>query len=372
MASIILKATEACNSNCIYCDVVARKDASKRMSFETLKTVYIRINEYLTKFKHEKIDITLHGGEPLILGTDYFLKMVELENVFCKSTKNKINYSIQTNLTLMSHDFVDALRSLRINYIGTSFDPCPNTRGPGKEIDSDSYNRLFLKGLDILKEKGVDYGVIYVVTRKSLERPRDIFFYLSNLFSKKSIMFNPVLIYDEERKGIAITPCEYAAFLGKVFEEWWEHKSRYPKIYPFLHLTDLVQKGALNLFCAEAGGCADSHINIDPSGNASQCGRSSDWGILPYGNIEERTLEDILRDPQREKLRERNKILPQTECSGCRFWFICHGGCPLDAYSSHKSFMHKSEWCDAKRLFIQNYFEPITGVQVEEKYVHAN
>ncbi|MGV8119868.1 MAG: SPASM domain-containing protein [Candidatus Xenobiia bacterium LiM19] len=66
------------------------------------------------------------------------------------------------------------------------------------------------------------------------------------------------------------------------------------------------------------------------SGKASQCGRSSDWDILPYGSIKDRTHLEILHDEQRTILKSRNEILLQQECRDCRLWFLCHGGCPLE------------------------------------------
>lgn len=367
MAVIIFKPTEACNSNCAYCDVVIKQDATKTMTFDLLEILYKRVDEYLKKYECEKIDITIHGGEPLMLGPDFYRMMLKFQDRICQDTKNRINYSIQSNITLITNDYIEVLGDLGIKTIGTSFDPCPNMRGPGAKIDYITYNKLFFKGIDLLRENGFYCGVIYVVTKKSLERPLDIFFYLSNLFPIKSISFNPVLIYDDERKELSVSPGEYADFIGKIFEKWWEHKERYPLTHPFDSFTDFIEKGIVGLGCNDSGGkCAYSHINIDPLGNTSQCGRSSDWGILSYGNILDLSLEEILQDKQREMFSERNNILPETECKGCRFWFMCHGGCPLDAYSKNKSFMHKSEWCDAKRLFIENYFEPITGHRLEQ------
>ena len=117
------------------------------------------------------------------------------------------------------------------------------------------------------------------------------------------------------------------------------------------------------LSCAESGACAFNHINVDPSGDASQCGRSSDWGLLSYGNIRERSLEEILSDPQRKELIRRNEILSGGECRNCRFWNICYGGCPLDPYPENSSFMHKSKWGCARGAFIEKHFEPVTGLR---------
>ena len=102
-----------------------------------------------------------------------------------------------------------------------------------------------------------------------------------------------------------------------------------------------------------------THQRVLADGSLSHCGRSADWGLLNYGSIFDTTFAQALADPQRDELVRRNTVLPESECKDCRFWSICHGGCPLDAWSSAGGFLHKSEWCYAKRGFIEKYFEPI-------------
>jgi len=207
--------------------------------------------------------------------------------------------------------------------------------------------------------------MIYVVTRKSLARPLDVFHFLGNLCLSGGFNMNPVLIYDEERRGISITPEEYADFLGALFPVWWEHRERYPDVQPFKSLVRTIIEGQLSLGCVESGNCTYCHVNVTPDGATSQCGRSADWGLLQYGNVADKSFEEILRDSQRDQLHERVKELKNRDCQGCRFWDICHGGCPLDAYSEHKDFMFKSEWCEGRRGFIEKYFEPITQARYQ-------
>jgi len=93
--------------------------------------------------------------------------------------------------------------------------------------------------------------------------------------------------------------------------------------------------------------------------------RCADWKLLDYGSLFDRSIVEILAHPEREPLRQRDAVLASSECADCRFWTLCHGGCPLDAWADQKSFHHKTAWCQAKRGFIEKYFEPITGVRYE-------
>jgi radical SAM protein with 4Fe4S-binding SPASM domain len=365
MATLILKATEACNSNCSYCDVVRKKGSGSTMSLELLETVFRRIGEFLEEVPEESIDLLWHGGEPLAVGPGFFEKALSFQEKYCPGTRDRIRHSIQTNMTLFDTGFMETFRKLGLRSLGTSFDPEPHVRGFGPGIDTAAYNKEFMRGVRLAEENGFDWGMIYVATRKSLEDPKGVFLYLTNMLLTGGININPVLIYDEARKDIAISPEEFVEFLGAVFPLWWEHRDRYPQVDPFRSLVDTIIGKGMSLSCVDSGDCAYHHINVAPDGSCSQCGRSADWGLLDYGNVADRSLKQILADPQREQFVERLGVLRKTDCAGCRFWEICHGGCPLDSWSVHKDFMHKSEWCEARRGFIAKHFEPRTGVRFE-------
>lgn len=363
MPTIIFKPTEACNSSCIYCDVVTRK-APKTMKMDLLELIFRRINEYLLAEPNERITLIWHGGEPLLLGVDYFRKAIAFQEQHCKSTFMRIEHAIQSNLTLLTQEFVDVFRQMGIQQIGTSFEPIANIRGPGVKRDSAWYNRKFMEGINLLARNNIGWGFIYVVTRKSLENPLKLFHYLTNFKMSGGFNMNPVLIYGEDTNEIAITPVEFADFLGAIFPYWWQHRHRFPDVNPFKSILNNYQEQGLNLSlgCVDSGNCAYSHLYIGPQGETSQCGRAGDWEINSYGNILDRPMAEIFKDPQREVFIERTAFLKDNDCAGCRFWELCHGGCPLDAFHKQKEFMHKTMWCEAKAVFLEKYFEPVTGM----------
>ncbi|MBI2387601.1 MAG: radical SAM protein [Elusimicrobia bacterium] len=371
MPTIIFKATEACNANCIYCDVVQRK-APRIMPLDLLEVCFKSFNRYLEENPRETINLTWHGGEPCIVGADYFKEAVEFQENHCRATKARLHHSIQSNLTLINQDIIDVLRRLGIGTIGTSFEVLPNIRGVGKRRNSETYNRLFMKGAELLRKNKISWGFIYVVTRQALTRPLDIFNFLANFKLNGNFKIHPVEIFENDDKNkIGITPLEFTEFLGAIFPAWWEHRSRFKEVDPFRTYLKNYEEGPRHLSCSNSGQCAFDHVYIGPTGRASHCGRSSDWEVLSYGNIKDRSLTDIFQDRQRRVLMERDDVLQETECRGCGYWRICHGGCPLDAYNDRKDFMHKTEWCDAKRIFLKKYFEPITGLKADFS-VHAN
>jgi radical SAM protein with 4Fe4S-binding SPASM domain len=121
----------------------------------------------------------------------------------------------------------------------------------------------------------------------------------------------------------------------------------------------------MKLVCESSGNCSHEWVYIGPEGDTSQCGRSGDYGVLSYGRIQDLSLEKILGDKQRNQIRRRQAVLPQTECKDCRFWGMCHGGCPLDAFMVYGDFNRRTPNCDVLRIFIEKYFEPITGLRAD-------
>ena len=331
------------------------------MPIEALETLFVRINEFLLERAREPLELVWHGGEPLLVGAEYFAAAASFQDKHCGATRNRIRHSIQSNATLFSAEFSDAFRKLGVAAVGTSYDPFEGVRLLKNKRRATDYNREFMRGVTLLEKEGFRWGVIYVVTKLSLARPLDVFFFLTNLAPDGGVMFNP-LTAGGGYERLTISAEDYAEFLGAIFPIWWERRRRYPNVEPFRSLTRAITlKGHPVFFCHEAGNCADTHIALGPEGRWSQCGRAADWGVLDYGTIFERSIADVFADPRRAELRRRNELLPQGECEGCRYWPICHGGCPLDGWLNAGAFLGKTKWCHSKRAFIDRYVLPIVG-----------
>lgn len=364
MAVLIFKAVEKCNSNCIYCEVI-KKHQDEIMNYSLLKMIFIRMNEYLKNNPNENISFTWHGGEVCLLSPDYFKVALELQEEYCSDTKPRIIHLVQSNLTLLTQEIIDAFKKLGIQQIGSSFEPIHNIRGFGIIRDSQSYNRMFMEGVKLLDKNQMQWGVIYVVHRLSLKMPLEIFYYLTNLNTRSHPNFNQVKIYREDKNNLAITGEEFADFLGAIFPVWLKNQDRYPNIQPFSGYLRNVRDHDLSSVCESSGTCSYKWIYIGPEGETSQCGRTGDYKVLSYGNIKDFTLEEIIHHPQRNKLAERQTVLPEKECKNCRFWGICHGGCPLDAFMTCNDFLQRAPRCDTTRIFMEKYFEPITGLYAD-------
>lgn len=367
MPTIIFKETEACNCNCVYCDVVHRKKP-RTIPLPLLETVIVRINEYLEAHPQEEMAVIWHGGEPMMAGVPFYEAANQYVAQHCPQTRTRIKFACQSNLTMVTQEMLDVLRQQGIYMYGTSYEPIPGVRGIGKGRDSELYNRRFFQGVNLLEQNGMTWGFIYVVTRAVLDRPLDIFYHLTNLKPRGGFNLHPVLVYDDaaqESQDSAITQAEFADFLGAIFPVWWEHRHRWPDVEPFKSYLRSYTTGEECYGCNDAPTCG-LHLYIGPDGETAQCGRAADWSLLRYGNIQDKTLDEIFADPQRAVIDNRPNVLPQGDCQGCEYWRICHGGCPLDAYNRYKDFNHKSDQCASRKLFLKKYFEPITGLTLPQ------
>lgn len=365
MPTLIFKETEACNSNCIYCDVIARKKP-KTVSFERLEKIFIYINEYLEKYPEEYFSIVWHGGEPLIVGVNFYKRVLELQNKYCSVTKSRIEHDIQSNLTLITQEMIDVLKELGITRVGTSYEPYKGIRGFGPQRDSDAYNKKFFRGIELLQKNNMSWGFIYVVTRAVIDKPLEIFHILSNFKVKGGFQLHPVYSYkNEDKNNVGITAKEFADFLGEIFKVWWPHRQRYPYVEPFFSYLNHYTNGG-PVCCSESGNCAYSHIYIGPEGEYSHCGRSSDWDVFEVGNIDNMSIVEAFEHPYRKELAKRSSHLIENDCKACPYFKLCHGGCPLDGWNSTGSVLTKSEWCISRRYFLKEYFEPITGLTFDD------
>lgn len=364
MPTLIFKETEACNSNCVYCDVIARKKP-RTISFERLKKVFVYINEYLEKYPQEHFSIVWHGGEPCIVGVDFYRKVLEFQDKHCPNTKDRIEHDIQTNLTLINEDLIAVFEKLGISRVGTSYEPYKGIRGFGPQRDSDAYNKQFFRGIEMIERHGWGWGFIYVVTRSVLDKPLEIFHLLTNFKVKGGFQLHPVYSYkNEDKNHVGITAKEFADFLGEIFKEWWPNRERYPYVEPFFSYVNHYGKGG-PVCCSESGNCAYSHIYIGPDGSYSHCGRSSDWDVFNVGNVDNLTIVEAFQHPYREDMAKRDSWLLENDCKGCEYFKICHGGCPLDGWNIKDTIFAKTEWCISRKYFLKQYFEPITGLTLD-------
>lgn len=366
MLTLIVKATEYCNSNCVYCAVRDKESKQEKMSIDVLRKLFERIGEYLAADAERRVNITWHGGEPALMGVEFYTAVELLQQEILGLDAPRLRHTMQSNLTLLTDELVKVLKRLGVTSVGTSFEYLPGIRGLGPERDSDLYAEQFFRGFEVLRRHDLGAGAIFVVTSRTVHAPVEAMIILGNLFGKRyrgHFRINPLYLEGEASKAmnrdLAITAEQFGHFLGKAYLHWYPRRSVLTNVAPFATLRAAVDGEPVHQSCEEAGVCGNTHLSVSASGEVYQCGRAMDNLALHYGNIKAQSFEALFQHPVKRELMGRSDQLRATECAGCPVWAYCHGGCPVDSFIHHSDWKHKTNFCATKQLFLGDYVLPL-------------
>jgi uncharacterized protein len=266
----------------------------------------------------------------------------------------QVGNGIQTNATLITAASLPLLRQLlgEGGAIGTSVDPMPGIRELKGGPDG-AYAERWQAALDLLRDAGFRYGLLYVVHRLSLPELPELYRQLRRRHPGAGLRFNPLY-----RQGRAAADWED---LGIGAEEWghalatlhraWSEDGRPSNVQPFAPWQQVRDGGPWRLSCECSGQCGASHFGVDPSGAVHLCGRSADAGAFRYGLASGLTAEALERHPLRTVLGNRGPYLKRTGCRACPWWLYCHGGCVNDSLLEHASAFVPTSFCAGLKTF---------------------
>ena len=191
---VLAKPTGAiCNLACSYCFFLDKEllypGSSFHMSYKVLES-YI---QQLVK-AHSSLQVTVawHGGEPTLMGIDFYRSAIELQERYRKPGMTFEN-TIQTNGTLLNDEWCQFFKENNF-LVGISID------GPRKFHDSyrvdkkgkGTFDRVMC-GLSLLQKHGVEYNVLTTINRTNAEYPLETYRFLRDEARTSWIQFIPVV-----------------------------------------------------------------------------------------------------------------------------------------------------------------------------------
>lgn len=334
----------ACNLRCTYCFYLEKAEffsssTSLRMSDEVLEKF---IRDYIRSQDAAEISFAWQGGEPTLLGVEFFRKVVALQRRFADG--RSITNALQTNATLIDEEWGEFLA---VNHflVGVSID------GPADLHDTyrvdpqgrPSFARV-LQGIEKLKQHRVEFNTLTVVNRRSVKHPLKVYRFLKEIGSR-FIQFIPLV----ERKGEAqkggrlagppipgrpnhaspttwsVAPVAYGSFLIDIFDEWVCHDVG----TIFVQLFDNALGSWLghgSSLCVFAETCGRA-IAVEHDGSVFAC----DHFVYPryrLGRLGERTLAEMVDSAAQRKFGADKRDTLPVYCRRCEVRFACHGECP--------------------------------------------
>ena len=142
------------------------------MAEETLETF---IKDYIkaqSQFSGDEIWFSWQGGEPTLLGIDYFQTIVELQKKYCPEDKSICN-GFQTNGTLLNDEWA-AFFKINKFLVGLSIDGPQNIHDHYRKDCSDkpTFDKV-MNGLKVLEHHHVEFNALTVVNRHNSQKPRE-------------------------------------------------------------------------------------------------------------------------------------------------------------------------------------------------------
>ena len=132
------------------------------------------IRQYIECQRGPVVPFAWQGGEPTLMGLDFFRKVVALQERYLPAGWRAEN-ALQTNGTLLTEEWCDFLRDNGF-LVGISLDGPPelhdayrHTKQGGSTADA------VLRGLHLLQGKGVEYNVLCVVNNVNAKAPLDVY-----------------------------------------------------------------------------------------------------------------------------------------------------------------------------------------------------
>ncbi|MCK5655308.1 MAG: radical SAM protein [Candidatus Aureabacteria bacterium] len=317
----IIKTTRNCNLNCEYCH--DRQSENRVMGFDQMSLAISRI---LAIKNINSFRFIWHGGEPLLAGIDFFRKAIAVQE-YLKHPRQEIKNSLQTNGLLLTEKVLDFLEEFNFT-VGVSLDgpeTLHNVQRPSIK-GKPTFARI-MKKIRNLQQRNMSYGVITVLTSKSMKiPPRDfLLFYLKNKIF--DICFLPVRS-DNKLKGETLSGENYYRFMKELFDEWLLLDD------PRIHIRELgdmllLSMGLPGSMCSSSGSCVCGTYSIEPDGSVFHCDKFNRDNFYCFGNLNELDFNHLPRSAKAAKIRHLDITLPEV-CESCEWRKHCAGGCSHD------------------------------------------
>ena len=342
-----------CNLDCKYCFYLEKQnlypnERQWRMSDEVLEE-YIR--QYIGNQPGNEVYFAWQGGEPTLLGVDFFHKAVLLQKKFANG--KMISNALQTNGTLLDAEWCEFLSKEKF-LVGLSIDG-PRELHDAYRVDKGQKPTFdaVMRGLESLKKHGVEFNTLTVVNRANSQQPLEVYRFLKSIGSE-FLQFIPIVERNASNKSgdngltfsappdsgeanseAAVTEwsveaAQYGVFLSTIFDEWV--RKDVGRI--FVQLFDVALGNWMGLgssLCVFAEKCGAA-LAVEHNGDLYSC----DHYVYPkyrLGNLMNQDLGEMARSPQQSKFgNDKLDSLPRF-CRECDVRFACNGECPKHRFT---------------------------------------
>lgn len=344
-----------CNLDCQYCFFLSKEllyPGSRFRMAEALLETYIR--QLLESHQVPEVTIAWQGGEPTLMGLDFFGRSVEYVETH-RRPGQQVQYTIQTNGTLIDDRWAAFFKQHNF-LVGLSVD------GPQELHDAYRVNKggqgsfeQVMQGRRALLRHGVDLNVLCTVHAANADHPQEIYHFFRDELQAQYMQFIPIVerataetlplanqgwsqrpggerpLYTQVGGLVSersVKPEQYGRFLIAIFDEWVRRDVGKVFVQSFdAALANWIGQPSLCIFQPTCGNA----LALEHNGDVYSCDHFVEPAFL-LGNIQQEHLLDLVSSDQQLKFgQDKFDTLPRY-CRGCEVLFACYGECPRNRF----------------------------------------
>ncbi len=332
-----------CNLDCHYCFYLEKEKlyGDKKQWAMADSVLERHISSFIASQQAPEITFAWQGGEPTLLGVDFFRRAVALQQEHAGG--RRVLNTFQTNGVLINDAWAEFLKENEF-LVGLSIDgPEPLHNAYRRDKGGHPTFNKVMKGLECLKRHGVEFNTLTCVHAGNVEKPLDVYRFLREQGSG-FIQFIPIverLLPEPGADGLTLVrpddmpeaqvapwcarPEQYGRFLVSVFEEWVRRDVG--KV--FVQLFDVALEAWVGMqpsLCLFRETCG-SAMALEHNGDLYSC----DHYVYPenkLGNIMETPLAEMVQSEQQRQFGNAKRDTLPKYCRECPVHFVCRGECP--------------------------------------------
>lgn len=325
-----------CNLDCKYCFYLEKErlyppKTDWRMAPETLEAF---IQQHIEAHSIPDVIFAWQGGEPTLLGVDYFRQVVALQNRY--RAGKRIQNAFQTNGVLIDDEWCQFFKANDF-LVGISIDG-PQHLHDFYRVDrggKPSFERV-MRGLEALQRNQVEFNTLTVVNRANQGHPLEVYAFLKEIGSlvmqfiplvermvAADAMASPTQAGQLAEWSVQAEP--YGRFLTRIFDQWVQNDvgKHFVQIFDISLESWMGMPQSLCWFRETCGAA----MALEHNGDLYSC----DHYVYPenrLGNILDQPLKSLVNSPQQQKFGLDKKDALPRYCQNCDVRFACNGECP--------------------------------------------
>jgi uncharacterized protein len=348
-----------CNLNCAYCFYLNKKalfQGSRFLMPDSMLEEFTR--QYIQSQRTSEIVFAWQGGEPTLLGVDFFKRAIAYQEKY-KRVGTEIQNTIQTNGTLLNDEWGQFFHENNF-LIGVSLDGPPEMHNEYRinKAGKPTFAQV-IRGLEYLHKYRVEFNILTTIHAANENHPLDVYRFLRDEVGARYIQFIPIVVQQSNPGSLtgnqitdySVDPEKYGRFLNAVFDEWVVRDVAQVFVQMF-DISLAAWAGEPGAICIFAPTCGKA-LAMEHNGSLYSCDHFV-TKVNYLGNITRHPLAKLVNSHKQKKFAEKKNLLPQN-CHQCQFLFACNGGCPKDRIITVATEKYKTNYlCPGYKLYFKH------------------